>query len=53
MRKPTLPTAMLTLVAAVAVTVSLAGCGGKSSGAPTSKGTTGTTQKKPSKAPAY
>jgi ABC-type uncharacterized transport system auxiliary subunit len=53
MKKPTLPTARLTLVATVAVAVSLAGCGGKSSGTTTSKSTTSTTQKKPSKAPAY
>jgi nitrous oxide reductase accessory protein NosL len=49
--------AMLTLLAAVAATVVLAGCGGKSTGTststPTKSSTTSTTHKQPSHAPAY
>jgi hypothetical protein len=45
--------AMLTLLAVAAATVAIAGCGGKSTGTPTKSGTTSTTHKQPSHAPAY
>ncbi len=45
--------AMLTLLAAVAATVAIAGCGGKSTSTPTKSGTTSSTHKQPSHAPAY
>jgi hypothetical protein len=45
--------AMLTLLAAFAATVAIAGCGGKSTGTPANSSTTSTTHKQPSHAPAY
>jgi ABC-type glycerol-3-phosphate transport system substrate-binding protein len=45
--------AMLTVVAVLAAAAAIAGCGNKSTGKATSPGTTGTTHKQPSRAPAY
>ena len=45
--------AMLTLLAAAAATVAMAGCGDKSTSTPTKSGTTSTLHKQPSHAPAY
>jgi hypothetical protein len=45
--------AMLTLLAAIAATVAVAGCGGKSTPTPTKSPTPSTTHKQPSHAPAY
>jgi ABC-type glycerol-3-phosphate transport system substrate-binding protein len=43
---------MLTLLAAMATAVAMAGCGGKSASAPT-KSSTPSTHKQPSRPPAY
>jgi uncharacterized lipoprotein YehR (DUF1307 family) len=45
--------AMLTLLAVLAATVAIAGCGDKSTSTSTSTSTTSTTHKQPSHAPAY
>jgi hypothetical protein len=54
MRRRTLLSAMLTLVAAAAAAVAMAGCGGKAGAGETTKGATTTgVHKQPSHPPAY
>ncbi|HTU78467.1 MAG TPA: hypothetical protein VMF09_06885 [Solirubrobacteraceae bacterium] len=53
MRKRTLPTAILALVAAITASVAIAGCGGKESKSGTTKPSTTTSTHKHSTKPAY